>query len=95
VANGIMYFATSPFSGAANTHTGAFYSLDLASLPAGGGAGAQAIMIKPPSNGNIGLQLSFSCDFKTLWAQDYNTCDWYTVVSRGARRSWRVAGLGS
>lgn len=73
---GNMYFATSPYPG--QSTSGAFYKLDLNTLGPAGGTGT-ATMIKPPSKGNISLQLSFSCDFKTLWGHDYNTADWYTI----------------
>jgi len=41
-----------------------------------GPATSNAVIIK---TGNPSLQLSFSCDFQTLWAQNYGNNQWSTV----------------
>ena len=63
-----MYLATSG---------GVFYRFDMLLLPAQSGpASGPAVIIK---TGNPSLQLSFSCDFSTLWAQGYPNNQWSTV----------------
>lgn len=63
-----MYLATS---------TGVFYTFDMTLLPVSSGAATgPAIVIK---TGNPSLQLSFSCDFSVLWAQNYENNQWSTI----------------
>jgi hypothetical protein len=63
-----MYLATS---------AGVFYRLDMSLIPANSGpATGPAVIVK---TGNPSLQLSFSCDFSVLWAQNYENNQWLTV----------------
>lgn len=63
-----MYLATS---------AGVFYTFDMSLLPVNSGpATGPAVVIK---TGNPSLQLSFSCDFSVLWAQNYENNQWSTV----------------
>lgn len=64
----MMYLATSG---------GVFYRFNMISLPQNPGlANSNAVVIK---TGNPSLQLSFSCDFTVLWAQNYNNNQWSTI----------------
>jgi hypothetical protein len=75
--SGRLYLASSATSG----NNGAFYTLNTADLTTAGPN--NALVLKKPSSGNPTLQLSFSCDFKTLWGQDLNTCNWWVVPHMG------------
>jgi hypothetical protein len=70
---GRLYLANTGTNGA----DAAFYTLDTATLTPG--SNNNATVIKGPAGGNPSLQLSFSCDYRTLWAQSYEDCKWYTI----------------
>jgi hypothetical protein len=73
--SGVMYLAS---SGKSQTSTdGSFYRLDTKTLTTSGTN--VATLIKGPTDGIITMQLSYSCDFKTLWGQNLETCNWYTI----------------
>ena len=72
------------------TAGGVFYRFNMSLLPVQSGAATgPAVVIK---TGNPSLQLSFSCDFSTLWAQGYPNNQWSTVdigeffLGRGSER---------
>jgi hypothetical protein len=73
--SGKMYLANTGTTGTPNS--AAFYTLDTNTLVPGGPN--TATVIKGPAGGNPSLQLSYSCDYKTLWAQSFETCQWYTI----------------
>lgn len=59
------------------TAGGVFYRFNMSLLPAQSGpATGPAVVIK---TGNPSFQLSFSCDFSTLWAQQYDNNQWSTI----------------
>jgi hypothetical protein len=70
---GRMYFANTGTPRVPNTAQ--FYTLDTTTLSTAPGSNTATVI----RSGNPPLQTSFSCDFKTLWAQNQMDCQWYTI----------------